>query len=230
MRFFLALMLAPVLLAELGTSPQTTRLVYQDSITAPSGTEQNVTAIVEVQPRAGGMDVTVDATGAQPFTVHLAPGEIPAPQNSPTPEEAQGALIVQRVALMGEIRRALPVAHSLSLNIPALPPGGLHVLALQAELRPYAGTLTGSASVATTATIDPQKAPIKGIMPARRVAERVKNALTPSHVTLPDDITTTVSARLRGANVIKLGGHTAHALNAHGQTTTLNEYWSLKPS
>lgn len=45
----------------------------------------------------------------------------------------------------------------------------------------------------------------RGFLPARPVAERVKNALTPSRITLPDRITTTVSATLRVANAVKLG-------------------------
>jgi hypothetical protein len=223
--------LAAVLLAGLGAAPGAhTRYVYQDTIMTPSGTEQSVTAVVTIEPEAGGaMNVTVTPTGQQPFTVSLsAGGTAPAPQGTPSPQRAQGALILQRIALLAQIKKALPPRGPIAVHIPVLPPGASQVMALPAELQLSGGALNGSASTSTTATIDPQKAKIKGILPARRLAERAKNALTPSHVTLPDDITASVLATLSGG-AAKLSGHVTHALSAKGQTTTLDENWSLKP-
>lgn len=223
--------LAGVLFAGLGAAPGHEHYVYQDTIMTPSGTEQSVTAVVTIEPEAGGaMNVTVSPTGQQPFTVSLSPsGAAPAPQGTPSPQRAQGALILQRIALLGQIKKAMPARGPIAVHIPVLPPGASQVTALPAELQLSGGALNGSASVSTTATIDPQKAKIKGIMPARRLAERVKNAMTPAHVTLPDDITASVHATLNGG-AAKLSGHVTHALSAKGQTTTLNENWSLKPS
>jgi hypothetical protein len=229
------IMLAGGLLVSLGATSATSKLLYQDTLTTPNGTQQNVTAMVTVAPESNGTRVTVAATGQAPVTVTISSGgTLPAPQGTPSPQRAQGALILQRIMLLGQIRRALPIASTIDVRIPVLAPGASEQLMLPARLAQSAAVgkqmLTGSASASTTATIDPEKAKIHGILPARRMAERAKNTLTPSHVTLPDQITASVRASLTGAAVTKLSGHVAHALSAHGQTTTLNETWSLEPA
>ena len=230
-----AILPAVLLFASLGAAPSSTRLLYQDTVMAPSGTEQSVTALITVAPQSNGAArITLSATGQSPVTVTIAAdGSVPAPQGSPGPQRAQGMLILQRVMLFGRIRRALPMHSPVEVRIPVLAPGASAPLALSARLTQTSGTapaLSASASTSTTATIDPEKAKIHGILPVRRVAERVKNALTPSHVTLPDKITATIHAGIKGGAVSKISGHVAHELTAHGQTTTLNENWSLKPS
>ncbi len=230
-----AIVPAVLLFATIGAAPASTRLLYQDTVMAPSGTEQSVTALITVAPQSNGAArVTLSATGQSPVTVTIAAdGSLPAPQGSPEPQRAQGMLILQRVMLFGRIRRALPMHSPVEVRIPVLAPGAPAPLALPAQLTQISGAaaaLSATASTSTTATIDPEKAKIHGILPVRRVAERVKNAMTPSHVTLPDKITATIHAAIKGGTVSKISGHVAHELTAHGQTTTLNENWSLKPS
>jgi hypothetical protein len=226
---------AILLFAALGAAPASTRLLYQDTVMAPGGTEQSVTALITVAPQSNGATrITLSATGQPSLTVTIAAdGSLPAPQGSPSPQRAQGMLILQRVMLLSHIRRAPPMHSPVELRIPVLAPGATAPLALPAQLTQTSGTapaLSATATTSTTATIDPAKAKIHGLLPARRVAERVKNALTPSHVTLPDKITATIHAAIKGGIVSKISGHVAHELTAHGQTTTLNENWSLKPS
>ncbi len=222
-----------VVLATLGAAPAAHTLLYRSDVTTTQGQQQSVAAVVTIEPQVGGtMQITVAATGAPVVTVAMpAGGAMPAPQGTPSPQRAQGMVILQRIALLGQIRRAMP-ASSIGVRIPVLAPGASKPLALAAELTlsSVAAALTASASASTMATIDPTKAKIKGILPARRIAERVKNALTPSHVTLPDKITATVRAPVVSGSVTKLSGQVIHVLTAHGQTTTATENWSLKPS
>jgi hypothetical protein len=134
---------------------------------------------------------------------------------------------------MFEMHRAYPVSSEVEVRIPALAPGASAPLALPAQLTQSShGTtaLTAIATTSTTATIDPQKAKIHGILPVRRVAQRIKNAMTPSHVTLPDKITASVHETIDNGAIGKATGQVVHELTAHGQTSTLREAWSLKPS
>jgi hypothetical protein len=227
-----AMVMGAVVVANAGAAPPSQTLLYRANVTTNTGQQQSVTASVTIAPEAdGSMRITVTATDAPVVTVTIPSGAtMPAPQGTPSAQRAQGTLILQRIALFGAIRRAMPV-RSLGVRIPVLPPGASQPLALPAQLMQSGGSaLTGSASTSTMATIDPTKAKIKGILPARRIAERVKNALTPSHVTLPDKITATIRAPLANGSVAKLSGQVVHVLTAHGQTTTATETWSLKPS
>ena len=142
-------------------------------------------------------------------------------------------MILQRVALMFQVHRAYPVSSPVEVRIPVLAPGAPSPTALPAQLVQSSHgttTLTAIATTSATATIDPAKAKIHGILPVRRVAERVKNAVTPSRVTLPDKITASIHATIESGAVSKMSGQVVHELTAHGQTTTLRENWSLKPS
>jgi hypothetical protein len=223
-----------LLAASLAAAPGSTRFVYQDTIATPNGTTQNVAASIVIKPQAGGAKVTLMVTGQSPLTVTLAPGQAPpAPQGTPSPQRAQGMLILQRVALMFAIHRAYPVSSPVEVKIPVLAPGATVSLELPAQLTQSshgAIALTAIATTSTTATIDPEKAKIHGILPARRIMERVKNAMTPSHVTLPDKITASVHATIESGAIAKASGQVVHELSAHGQTTALREAWSLKPS
>src|SRR5580700_6490861 len=101
-----AIVPAALLFATLGAAPASTRLLYQDTVMAPSGTEQSVTALITVAPQSNGGARTLSATGQSPVTVTIAAdGSVPAPQGSPGPQRAQAMLILQRVMLLGRIRR-----------------------------------------------------------------------------------------------------------------------------
>jgi hypothetical protein len=230
----LAIMLSSVLIVSLGSTAAASKLLYQDNIMTPNGTQQSVTAWITIAPQPDGTRLTIAATGQPAVSVTIPPnGSLPAPQGTPSPQRAQGMLIIQRVVLLGRIRRALSIHGPVEVQIPVLAPGASEPLELTASLaQPSAAApaLSASASTSTTATIDVEKAKIHGILPARRVAERVKNAVTPAHVTLPDKITASVHVTISGTAVGKMSGRVAHELTAHGQTTTLNETWSLKPS
>ncbi len=238
MQRFLAfrLTVVPVVLlaASVAASPGSTRFIYQDTIATPNGTQQNVTASIVVKARSNGAVVSVTTSGQPPVTVTLAPGQgVPAVQGTPSPQRAQGMLILQRVALMFAVHRAYPVSSAVEIRIPVLAPGASESLALPAQLTQSSHgttTLTAIATTSTTASIDPEKAKIHGILPARRVAERIKNAMTPSHVTLPDKITASIHATIESGAISKMSGQVVHELTAHGQITALRETWSLKPS
>ncbi len=223
-----------LLAANLAVAPGSTRFIYQDAIATPNGTQQNVTASILVKAQTNGAKVTVTASGQSPVTVVLAPGQAPpAPRGTPSPQRAQGGLILQRVALMFQVHRAYPVSSQVQVRIPVLAPGASSPIGLPAQLTQSShGTtaLTAIATTSTTATIDPEKAKIHGIVPVRRVAQRVKNGLTPSHVTLPDKITASIHATIETGAISKMSGQVVHELSAHGQTTTLRETWSLRPS
>ncbi len=223
-----------LLLASLAAAPGGTRFIYQDTIATPNGTTQNVAASIVVKAQANGAKVTMTVTGQSPVTVMLAPGHAPpAPQGTPSPQRAQVMLILQRVALMFQVHRAYPVSSPVEVRIPVLAPGATASLQLPTALTQSShGTtvLTAIATTSTTATIDPEKAKIHGILPARRVMERVKNAMTPSHVTLPDKITASVHETIENGAIGKASGQVVHELSANGQTTALREAWSLKPS
>ncbi len=223
-----------LLIASAAAAPGSTLFLYQDAIATPNGTTQDVAASIVVKAQANGAKVTVTASGQSPVTVVLAPGQVPAaPQGTPSPQRAQGMLILQRVALMFQVRRAYPVRSEVEVRIPVLAPGASAPLALPAQLTQSSHgttTLTAIATTSTTATVDPEKAKIHGILPARRVAERVKNAMTPSHVTLPDKITASVHATVESSAIGTMSGQVVHELSAHGQTTTLRETWSLRLS
>ncbi len=225
---------AAILAASIAAAPGSTRFLYQDTIATPNGTTQNVAASIVINPQANGAKVTMTVTGQSPVSVMLAPGQAPpAPQGTPSPQRAQGMLILQRAALMFQIHRAYPVSSQVEVRIPVLAPGATASLQLPAHLTQSShGTtaLTAIATTSTTATIDPEKAKIHGIVPARRVAEHIKNAMTASHVTLPDKITASVHETIESGAIGKASGQVVHELNAHGQTTTLRETWSLRPS
>lgn len=222
-----------VLVTSLAASPGTTRFIYQDAISTPNGTQQNVTASIVAKPQSNGARVTVTASGQAPVTVTIAPGQgLPAPSGTPSPQRARGMLILQRVGLMFQVHRAYPVSSAVDVRIPVLAPGASTTVGLPAQLTQSSHgttTLTAIATTSTTATIDPEKAKIHGILPARRVAERVKNAMTPSHVTLPDKITASIHATVESGAISKMSGQVVHELSAHGQTTALRETWSLTP-
>ncbi|MBV8344078.1 MAG: hypothetical protein JO190_03670 [Candidatus Eremiobacteraeota bacterium] len=222
-----------LVLTSLGAAPSGARFLYQDVIATPNGAQQNVTASIVIAAQSGGAKITVTATGASPVSVTIAPGQgAPSPQGTPSPQRAQGMLILQRVALMLQVHRAYPVSSLVDVRIPVLAPGASAPLALPAQLTQSSHgttTLTAIATTSTTATIDPEKAKIHGILPARRVAERIKNAMTPSHVTLPDKITASIHATIENGAIGKMSGQVVHELSAHGQTTALRETWSIKP-
>src|SRR5579871_3147666 len=231
---FRVVVVAAMLAASIAAAPGSTRFIYQDAIATPNGTTQNVAASIVINPQANGAKVTMTVTGQSPVTVMLAPGQAPpAPQGTPSPQRAQGMLVLQRVALMFQIHRAYPVSSQVEVRIPVLAPGATASLQLPAHLiQSSHGTtaLTAIATTSTTATIDPEKAKIHGILPARRVAERIKNAMTQSHVTLPDKITASVHETIESGAIGKASGQVVHELEAHGQTTMLRETWSLRPS
>jgi hypothetical protein len=222
-----------LLAAGAGAAPSGARFLYQDAIATPNGTQQNVTASIVIKASSNGAKITVSATGAAPVSITVAPGQgLPEPQGTPSPQRAQGVLILQRIALMLQVHRAYPVSSQVEVRIPVLAPGASAPLALPAQLTQSSHgttTLTAIATTSTTATIDPEKAKIHGILPARRVAERIKNAMTPSHVTLPDKITASIHATIESGAIAKMSGQVVHELSAHGQTTALRETWSIKP-
>jgi hypothetical protein len=217
-----------------GAAPSKQTFVYQDTLTTPNG-PQDVTAMITVVKQAdGSKNITLVANDKPPVSIMIpASGTPPAPTGTPSPQRAAGMLIFQRLAMLAQIGKSLRAHAPVAVQIPALPPGALQPLTLPATLTRSSANgaiaLTGSASVATTATIDPQKTKIKGINPVRRLAERAKNAATPSQVTLPDQVTATVNANIANRR-IELNGTVDHALSAKGQTTTITENWSIKPS
>jgi hypothetical protein len=143
-------------------------------------------------------------------------------------------LILERVGILAQLKAAKKSGGPLTVQIPVLPPGATQPVKAPATLTASgaggATVLDGSASIATSAIVDPQKDKIKGVLPIRRIAQRAKNALTPSHVTVPDQATATLSATLGGGAVVQMAGNVTHALSANGQTTQIIETWSLKPA
>jgi hypothetical protein len=218
-----------------GAGPGKRTFVYQDAANTPNGTQQNVTAEITVVTQSdGSKNITLVANDKPPVSVTIpANGQPPAPTGSPSPQRAAGMLILQRLGMLAQIAKSLRAHVPVAVQIPVLPPGALQPLTLPATLTRSSGdqgiSLSGTASVSTTATVDPQKAKIKGLMPARRLAERLKNAATPSHVTLPDQVTATVTASVANRS-IELNGTVDHALTAKGETTTITETWSIKPT
>src|SRR5579871_2030491 len=120
---FRVVVVAAMLAASIAAAPGSTRFIYQDAIATPNGTTQNVAASIVINPQANGAKVTMTVTGQSPVTVMLAPGQAPpAPQGTPSPQRAQGMLVLQRVALMFQIHRAYPVSSQVEVRIPVLAP------------------------------------------------------------------------------------------------------------
>lgn len=207
---------------------------YHSTTQTPSG-PVSVNCTITVAPGSSGrLNVTMALPGKPAITIALPAGgaaAMPAPQGSPNPERAQAQLILERVALLGQIRKAKQKGGSLAVKIPVLPPGASQPLLLGSTLTPArtasGATLSGSAGTQTSATIDTQKARIHGLLPVRRVAERLKNAVQPKTVTVPDTISATVTATLAGATLTQLSGSVNQALSGNGKSVAIPETWTL---
>ncbi len=201
---------AALLATTLGANSMPSRsYAYQDTIAAPGGQQQSVAARITITPQTNGtIQVAVTANGRPTVTTTFSASEpAPAPRGSSSPQQAQGALILQRVAMLAQIRKAMLTKAPIAVHIPILTPGASATQRLPAELIPSeSGTkLEGSASIATTATM-------------------------PSHVKVPDQVMAVVHADLQGGVIGELSGTVTHALNVKGEITTLNESWQLSPT
>lgn len=129
--------------------------------------------------------------------------------------------------MAAQIGKAKSAGTSPAVKIPVLPPGASAPLQLSATLAAQGATLTGRASIQTSAVVDTQKAAVHGIMPIRRVAERLKNAATPKTVTVPDSVQATVTAHLNGSTLSALSGTVTHTLSGNGKSVVIPENWTL---
>jgi hypothetical protein len=215
-------------------TPAAATFAYHSTTQAPSG-PVSVNCTVTVAPASpGNVAVTLALPGKPPITLTLpagGSGAMPAPQGTPNPERAQAQLILERVAILGQIRKSKTQGSALKVKIPVLAPGATAPLQLPATLAPAAtaagATLTGTASTQTSATVDTQKAKIHGLLPVRRLAERARNAVTPKTVTLPDYVNASVTATLSGTTLTELSGTVNQALSGNGKSIAIPESWTL---
>jgi hypothetical protein len=216
-------------------APALARFAYQSTTQTPSG-PQSVSCTITIAPAAGGAtSVTITIPGKPPMTIALPAGggapAMPAPQGSPNPARAQAQLILERVAMLSQLKAAKAKGGPLTVQVPVLPPGASQPLRLPATLVPKqtaaGATLSGDATIATSATIDPQKAKVHGIMPVRRVAQRLKNAVTPATVTVPDTVMASVKATIAGMAFAGLSGGVTNTLSGNGKSVDITEKWTL---
>lgn len=204
---------------------------YSSTVTVPGGNTKSVNCTIALAPsKSGNLDVTLTMAGKPPVTIELpagGAGQMPEPQGGDTQQQAQVRLILERVALTAQIRKEQMAGKPLAVEIPVLPPGASQPLRLPATLTPHGTTLAGSASAQTSADVDPQKAAVHGIMPIRRVAQRLRNAATPKTVTVPDTVQATVSVRFAGTALRGLSGTVTHTLSGNGKSVVIPENWTL---
>lgn len=204
---------------------------YSSTATVPGGGTKSVSCTIALAPaKDGNVSVTLTMPGKPPVTIELPAGgggQMPEPQGANADQQAQVRLILERVAMTAQIREAKMAGKLPAVKIPVLPPGAAQPLQLPATLASQGTTLTGNASIQTSAEIDPQKAAVHGIMPIRRVAQRLRNAATPKTVTVPDSVQATVTAHLAGTTLSGLSGTVTHTLSGNGKSVVVPEKWTL---
>ncbi|HEY5426862.1 MAG TPA: hypothetical protein VIJ77_09950, partial [Candidatus Tumulicola sp.] len=138
---------------------------------------------------------------------------------------------LERVAMLSQLKAAKAKGGPLRVNVPVLPPGASQPLRLPATLTTATAssgpTLAGSASIDTSATIDPAKAKVHGILPVRRVAQRLKNVATPKTVTVPDTVMATVTVTVSGMALAGMNGTVTNTLSGNGKSVAISEKWTL---
>jgi hypothetical protein len=215
-------------------TPAAQHFAYSSTTQTPSG-PKSVACTIAIAPASGGStNVTMTFPGKPPVTMTLPAGgaaAMPAPQGTPGPERAQAQLILERVAMLSQLKAAKAKGGPLAVQVPVLPPGASAPLKLPATLTAAktagGATLSGAASIDTSATIDPSKAQVHGIMPARRVAQRLKNAATPASVTVPDRVTAAVKLTMTGTTLTGMSGSVTNTLSGNGKTVAIPESWTL---
>lgn len=204
---------------------------YSSTSNTPNGTV-NVACTIAIAPsKDGNLNVTVTMPGKPAVKIKVPAGgasAMPEPQGGSSQQQAQLQLILERVAMIAQLKKAKSAGTPLLVQIPVLPPGATHPLHLPATLEPSgSGELAASATVQTSATIDTQKAKIHGILPIRRVAERLKNAVQPKTVTVPDSIRASVRVNLSNSVPTGLIGNVTQTLSGNGKTVDIPETWTL---
>ncbi|HKU80619.1 MAG TPA: hypothetical protein VJP76_00515 [Candidatus Tumulicola sp.] len=221
---------AAVIAAPAAAAPSLT-FAYSSTATVPGGETKSVSCTIALAPaKDGNVNVTLTMPGKPAVTIKLpagGTGAMPEPAGGDSQQQAQVRLILERVAIVAQIRKAKAAGGAAAVKIPVLPPGASQPLQLPATLAAQGATLTGSASAQTSAEVDTQKAAIHGIMPIRRVAQRLKNAATPKTVTVPDSVAATVTAHLNGATLSGLSGNVTHTLSGNGKSVVIPENWTL---
>lgn len=224
-----AFAVAPVV-AGAASAPATT-FAYSSTSNTPNGAV-NVACTIAVAPsKDGNLNVTVTMPNKPPVKIKVPAGGAPAmpePQGGSSQQQAQLQLILERVAMIAQLKNAKTAGTPLVVQIPVLAPGAAHPIRLPATLEPSgSGALAASATVQTSATIDTQKAKIHGILPIRRIAERLKNAVEPKTVTVPDSVR--ASVRVNVVNNLPTGliGNVTQTLSGNGKTVDIPETWTL---
>lgn len=230
-RLSAAAVAAAILCAAPAAAAPSVTFAYSSTASVPGSEPKSVKCTIALAPASdGNVNATLTMPGKPPVTIELPAGgasHMPEPQGGNAQQQAQVRLILERVAIAAQIRKAKTAGKPLTVKIPVLPPGASQPLQLAATLAPHGATLTGSATTQTSAEVDTQKAAIHGIMPIRRVAQRLKNAVTPKTVTVPDSVRATVTAHLSGTDLSGLSGTVTHTLTGNGKSVVVPENWSL---
>jgi hypothetical protein len=204
---------------------------YSSTSNTPNGAVNVACTIAIATAKDGNLNVTVTMPGKPPVKIKVPAGGAPAmaePQGGSSQQLAQLQLILERVAMIAQLKKAKAAGTPLLVQIPVLPPGAAHPLRLPATFEPSGnGALSASATVQTSATIDTQKAKIHGILPVRRIAERLKNAVQPKTVTVPDNVRASVRVNMAGNAPTGLIGNVTQTLSGNGKSVDVPETWTL---